>query len=252
MASERTRPARTERTTRDEIVEVALERVGDAAFEELLKAITPEVLAAEAPWAASTVRYHFRRHRGSGTSGGGALSFQRRDLSLAMLEHVLSDVTRDSAVAAETYEQAAAELSASGSLAGAVDAVRANLDRFTPGAGAEDISARERMYYLALAVADTDSDAARLLRTNRRQQQERFLEVYATYLDALDRELRPGRTLEELACAVAAVLDGHLIRVRFDPGSPGDWVGDAIMAILAAFTTRRGTPPWDLERELLP
>jgi AcrR family transcriptional regulator len=237
-------------TVRDDIVAVALARLGDADFEALLKAITPEVLAADAPWAASTVRYHFRsRRRGP---GAGTLSFQRRDLGLAMLESSLAHGAQATAAVAETYEEAAEELPARGSFRGLMAAIRANLDQFIPGAAPDDISPRERMYHLAVAVADTDSDAARLLRSSRQEQLQRFEQVYAAYLTALDRELRPGRTLQDLADAISAVLDGHLARVRFDPGISGDWVGDAVLAILAAFTTRRGAPAWDVEGELLP
>jgi hypothetical protein len=227
---------------RDQIVEVALRQLGEAALHDLLKAITPELLAADAPWAASTVRYQFGHTSGQDT-GRGRLSFQRRDLALAMLESALRDAVAASRSAAETYAQAAIDLPEQQTRDIVVAAIRNNLDAFTPGATDDDVAPRERMYYLALSLCDSDSDAARLLRAARREQLACFVPVHEEFIRVLGRRLQPGRTIDDLAEAIHALLEGHLARLRFDPNASADWVSDAMLAIFVSFTVRDGEEP---------
>ncbi|WP_026911188.1 hypothetical protein [Patulibacter minatonensis] len=238
------RTTRDAPAVRDQIVEVALRRLGDATFDDLFKATTPELLAAEAPWAASTVRYQFG-HTPSQDHGRGRLSFKRRDLALAMLEAALTDAVAANRRAAETYTQASRDLPEQRSMDVVLEAVRSNLDAFTPGATDEDVAPRERMYYVALAVCDGDGDAARLLRAARREQIANYVPVHEEFVRVLGRRLRPDRTIDDLANAIDALLDGHIARLRFDPQTPSDWVGNAVVAIFASFTVRDGEEPVD-------
>ncbi|MDO9407873.1 hypothetical protein [Patulibacter sp.] len=236
-------------TVREEIVEAALRRIGDADLSGLFRSVTPDALAADAPWSASSVRYHF------GTApdddAAGRLAFNRRDLGLAVLEAALQDAIGASADAADVYRAAAESLPSRGSMDEVLDAVKANLAAFVPGASPEDVSPRERMYFLALAVCDEDRDVSRRLREARSRQIERYAPMYRAYLDALDRELHPERTVADLANAIYALLDGHIARLRFDPSVPSEWVGEAVLTLFASFTVRRGAMPRTASDELL-
>ena len=236
-------------SVREQIVEAALRRIGDTDLSGLFRAVTPDGLAADADWSASSVRYHF----GTPPDGDapGRLAFNRRDLALAVLEAALQDAVGASADAAEVYRAAADGLPARGSMDEVLDAVRANLDAFVPGASPEDVSPRERMYFLALAICDEDRDVSRTLREARARQIDRYAPMYRAYLDALDRELRPDRTVTDLANAVYALLDGHIARLRFDPSVPSAWVGEAVLTLFASFTVRRGATPRTASDELL-
>lgn len=235
---------------REAIVDAALRGMGDADLDHLFRAVTPESLAQDEPWSASTVRYHFGAR--AQDQDGGRLAFQRRDLALAVLEAALRDAAEASADAAEIYQQAAAALPASGSMDDVLAAIAANLDAFVPGASSEDVSPRERMYFLALAVCDEDRDVARLMRAVRAGQIERYAPMYRAYMDALGRELKPGRTVEDLANTIYALLDGHIARLRFEPNVPSEWLGETVLSIFASFTVRRGDEPHDATSELLP
>lgn len=234
---------------RDAIVESALRKIGDADLDHLFRAVTPESLAKQEPWSASTVRYHFGAR--AQDTDDGRLAFQRRDLALAVLEAALEDATAASADAADLYQQAAASLPATGAMDDVLAAITANLNAFVPGASTDDVSPRERMYWLALAVCDEDRDVARLLRAARGRQIERYGPTYQAYMDAMDRELKPGRTVADLANTIYALLDGHIARLRFDPHVPSDWLGDTVLCIFASFTVRRGEEPRDTAAELL-
>jgi len=234
---------------RDEIVEAALRQIGDTGLDGLFRGITPDALAAGSPWSASSVRYHFGS-RGEDRDHG-RLAFQRRDLALAVLDAALQDAIGASEDAAQIYHRAAAALPARGSMDDVLAAITANLSLFVPGASPEDVSPRERMYFLALAVCDEDRDVARAMREARSRQLDRYEPMYRAYMDALDRELKPGRTLRDLANAIYALLDGHIARLRFDPNTPSDWVGETVLTLFASFTVRRGQPVRDAASELL-
>ena len=234
---------------RDEIVAAAMRQVGDVDLAALFRAVTPETLAADERWSASSVRYHFgAREEGDGR---GRLSFQRRDLALAVLAAALGDAVGASSDAADAYETVAATLRTAETLDEVLAAMAQNLAAFVPGATTADVSPRERMYFLALAVCDDDRAVARELREARTRQIERYLPMYQAFIDALDRELRPGRTLQDLANAIYALLDGHIARLRFDPSTPSDWLGDTVTSVFASFTVRRGAEPQDVARDLL-
>jgi hypothetical protein len=236
------------RDVRAEIVAAALRQVGEVDLAALFRAVTPDTLAAGEPWSASTVRYHFGAHD---DDARGRLAFQRRDLGLAVLAAALADAVGASSDAADAYEDTAASLATAGTVDEVLAAMAANLAAFVPGASTEDVSPRERMYFLALAVCDDDRGVARELREARARQIARYLPMYQAFLDALGRDLRPGRTLRDLANAIYALLDGHIARLRFDPNTPSEWVGDTVMSVFASFTVRRGAEPRDLVRELL-
>ncbi|WP_026911190.1 hypothetical protein [Patulibacter minatonensis] len=216
--------------TREQIVDVALTQLGGLAFEDLLKTLTPELLASDAPWAPSTVRYQFGDRRTTDESRR-RLAFRRRELALSMLEAALAEP------ASPAFPPGAEGPSSPEALPGTHE----------PGAVPGPSSrAPERpaalLLQVALAVCDRDPDVARLLREARDRRISRFVEEYAPILAARGTKLRPGRTLEQLGAAIDAVDDGRRSHARFAPDGRAA-AADAVSAIVAAFTVSRTDPP---------
>lgn len=237
----------TKAEVRAAAVDGALAWLADADLDQIVKALTPEIIARDLQWSASTIRYHFR----GSTDDAQDLAFRRRDLGLAMLEAALEAGVQASGNAAAQYAGAAEALPDTDAIDDVLAVLAANLDAFIPGATADDVSPRERMYFLALVVCDTDSDVARLLRTARARQIAGYEPMYRLFIERMGRELLPGRTVGELAGAIYALLDGHLTRLRFEPHASGAWLGDTVVAVFAAFTAPRGRAPRDVRAALL-
>jgi AcrR family transcriptional regulator len=240
--------ARPTPSARDAIAAAALGLIGDADAGDLLRALTPERLAHQSGRSASTVRYHFGGEDGEGS---GTYAFQRRDLALAVLAAALEERVAATDTSTPAYHAAAERLAEERDLGALLVAMSENLAPFIPGPSGEDAAARERVHHIGLAICDTDAAAARLLREARSRQVDVFLPVYRALLAATGRELVPGRTLRELDDAIFALLDGHLMRLRFDPGAPGDAVNAAAIAIFAAFTRAKGREAFDPTAEIL-
>lgn len=224
-------------SVRREIVEKALGHLGEAEFDDLLKCFTPKLLSTDATWAASTVRYQFGRH--DADADGGRLAFQRRDLGLEMLRVALEDSVVASEQGAHALCQAAALLDAGSSMEQVVSQVMAHVADFLPGASDHDVTPRQRMYHLSLALCDEDPEAARILRLARQRQIAAYAQVCEVLLAALRRELRPGCDTAQMADAIYSLLDGHLTRLRFDPRSPTTWLSAAVLSVFSSFTVER-------------
>lgn len=235
-------------SVRREIAEHALAHLGDAAFDDLLKAFTPKLLSTDAPWAASTVRYQFGQHQAA--DDAGRLAFQRRDLGLEMLRVALEDSVVASEEGAGALCRAADNLDGWGPIAQIIAGVLDHIGDFLPGASEHDVTPRQRMYHLALALCDEDPEAARILRGARERQLVAYSRVCAVLLRALDRELRPDRDETQMADAVYSLLDGHLTRLRFDPRSSTTWLSDAVLGVFSSFTVERRTSDDEFDRPL--
>jgi hypothetical protein len=235
-------------SARREIADAALAMIGDADTGDLLRSITPERLAEASGRSASTVRYHFG---GEAREGGGSYAFQRRDLVLAVLELALGDRVATSASSRDRYEAAAVELLETGETGAVFGAMAENLSSFIPGPAGEEAAARERVHHLGLAICDTDAAAARLLRDARSEQMDVFVPVFSAAIAAMGREPAPGRTVEQIADAVLVLLDGHLQRLRFDPGAPSDGIHAAALSVFVTFTRPRGGAAFDPVAEIL-
>lgn len=230
-------------SVRRTMINVALEQLRETTLEQLFKATTPERLSAGGPWAPSTVRYQFG-HRTRGDEKK-QLAFQRRDLALGMLEVALEDSPGASGLADPSDEEVALPASARDPLGDVLAVVTSDVHDPVPGSTAAEVSARDRMYHLALTVADRDADAARLLRDARYRRACRHLRVYAAVMADLGRAMRPGRSVEDLADAVCALVDGQLSRCRFEPGSSNDWIEEAVVGLFMSFTVPVELSPSD-------
>lgn len=232
----------------EQIAAAALALIGEAGTGDLLRSLTPERLAEASGRSASTVRYHFGGEDGD---GGGTYAFQRRDLALAILQTAADGRVAASEEATAGYHTAIDGLMGAGDLGGVFQAIADNLVPFIPGPAGAEAAARERVHHLGLAICDTDAAAARLLRDARARQVDVFLPVHRAVLLATGREMVPGRTVEELDDAIFTLLDGHLLRLRFDPGAPTDAINAAVVAIFATFTRARGGESFDATAEIL-
>lgn len=235
-------------SARDQIASAALRLIGEADAGDLLRALTPERLAEASGRSASTVRYHFG---GEDAHGGGTYAFQRRDLALAVLENALEGRVDSSGESTGAYHGAVDGLIDAEDLSAVFAAIADNLGPFIPGPSGAEAAARERVHHLGLAICDTDATAARLLRDARTRQVAVFLPVYRAVLLATGRELMPGHTVEGLADAIFALLDGHLLRLRFDPGADPSGINASVLAIFASFTRVRGGDGFDPAVEIL-
>lgn len=235
-------------SAREQITAAALRLIGDADAGDLLRALTPQRIAVESACSASTVRYHFG---GDTAAGGGTYAFQRRNLALALLEAALNARIAAGERSSQPLIGAAEQVPRRGDLEGVQAAIADALLPFLPGPSGDDAAAGERVHHLGLAICDTDATAARMLRDARRDQVAISRAFSTALLRATDREMTPGRSLEELADAVVTLLDGHLQRLRFDPGAPLDGVQAAVTAIFATFTRARGGPGFDAASEIV-
>lgn len=229
-------------TAREQIAEAALRLIGEADAGDLLRALTPERLAEVSGRSASTIRYHFG---GEDAHGGGTYAFQRRDLALAVLATALEGRVASSDASTDGYHGAVDGLADARDLGGVFGAIADNLAPFIPGPSGAEAAARERVHHLGLAICDTDAAAARMLRDARARQIALFVPVYRAAMVATDRELAPGHTIEGLADAVFALLDGHLLRLRFDPGADPAGIDASVLAIFASFTRPRDGTGFD-------
>lgn len=235
-------------SARDQIAEAAVELIGDADAGDLLRALTPERLAEASGRSASTVRYHFG---GQDAGGAGTYAFQRRDLALTILGAALEARVTTTEASTRSYEQAVAGLAEADDLSGIHDAIAEHLAPFLPGPSGATAAAGERILHLGLAMCDTDATAARMLRDARARQVEALIPIVRIALSAVGREPAPDRSVGQLADAMLSILDGHLLRLRFDPGTPADGINAAVVAIFATFSRPRGGEAFDPAAELL-
>ncbi|WP_026912528.1 hypothetical protein [Patulibacter minatonensis] len=228
-------------SARDQITAAALRLIGDADAGDLLRALTPERIATASDRSASTVRYHF----GGDDTGSGTYAFQRRDLALAILAASLETRLAAAERSSGALVRAAEDVPSRGDLDGVHAAIGEALLPFLPGPSGAEAAAGERVLHLGLSICDTDATAARMLR-DARVTQSGFAEAFfAALVVATGREMSPGRTLGELADSVVALIDGHLQRLRFDPGASPTGIQAAMTAIVASFTRPVGGDGFD-------
>lgn len=228
-------PGRSTRSARGSITEAALQLVGRADLDDLVRVLTPERLAGAGDWAPSTVRYHFG---GPATDGGARdFGFRRRELALEVVRLAVEQAERATQAAVERWNAALARMAGPQDAHVLVAAMDANLATFVPGGSNElDSAARDRVQLLALAVADDDPETARLLRESRARQIEAWSPPLLAYLDLAGRGLRSDRDIADLAAALFTLVDGHLQRVRTGPAAAPTWFSELLLTVVDAFT----------------
>lgn len=221
---------RATRSARASIAEVALQMIGEAELDDLVRLLTPERLSEVGDWAPSTVRYHF----GGGASEDGSrdLGFRRRELALEVVRLAAERSERTTAAAVERWNATLARMRGPEDVDLLVAAMRENLATFVPGGSEHDSTPNDRVHHLALAVADGDPEVARLLRESRAREAELWGPPVEAYIALVGRRLRHGRTI-----AVAyTVTDGHLTRLRIEPAAPHEAYTGLVLAALEAYT----------------
>lgn len=195
---------------RERLIDAVLEQVRDAPPDDFLRAITDRELARATGVSAGTVRRTFARTPGSEQFG--------RDLIfVAILERALADLDAAHRENAARWVAAARRIAAGDGAAAVTEAISADLGSFIP-AGDARIDARERVYRLAMAVADGDDPTSReialMLRRHAEQHRARYREAYGAALDALGLRLADGVELDAVIDLVHALLSMLAERAR--------------------------------------
>lgn len=196
---------------RERLIDAVLDQARNATPGEFLRAVTDRELARAVNVSAGTVRRTFARTPGSEQFG--------RDLIfVAIVERVLEDLdAAHRANAARWVEAARRYAAAGGGTASVVETLGDVLGSFIP-AGDERIDARERVYRLAMAVADGDDPASRqialLLRRYAEQHRARYRDAYRAMMDALGLRLADGVELDDLFDVMDATLSLLFDRAR--------------------------------------
>lgn len=198
------------RDVREQLIDAVLDQAREAPPGEFLRAVTDRELARAVGVSAGTVRRTFARTPGSEQFG--------RDLIfVAIVERALADLDAAHRENAARWIAAARRYAAGDGMAAVVEAVGDDLGSFIP-AGDARIDARERVYRLAMAVADGDDPASRevalLLRHHTEQHRARYHEAYTAVLHALGLRLADGVHLDHLIDVVSAVLSMLADRAR--------------------------------------
>ena len=208
--------------------------IGDAELDDLVRLLTPERLSEIGDWAPSTVRYHFGG--GAGQDGARDLGFRRRELALEVVRLAAERSERTTRAAVERWYATLERMRGPEDVDLLIATIHENLATFVPGGSEHDSTASDRVHHLALAVADADPEVARLLRDARAREAERWAPAVAAYVELAGRRLREGRTVEDLVAVLYAITDGHLTRLRIEPGAPPEAYTALLFASLDAYT----------------
>lgn len=232
-----------------QILDAALDEIGEANAEAFLKWVTPNLLAPRTDFSEATVRREFARIESDDDSGSG---FDREALTVALVERALARIGALVERSTELYAQAAAELRSEEDIAAVAAAITEDLDSYVPGIDSvDDVTGQERMFLLAIATCDRHGRIARLLR-DRQQDNVRFIApIYEAFLARTRRRVATGVTIEQLASAIGMLLDGAALRRRYHPGFDDEFLAAAVMRTFWAFTVAQGDDDPDYVAELV-
>jgi DNA-binding transcriptional regulator YhcF (GntR family) len=197
-------------TVYERLIDAVLDQIRDAAPGELLRSVTDRELARKVGVSAGTVRRTFARTPGTEQLG-------RDRIFVAVVERVLADLDAAHQATAARWTETARHYAAGGGTASVVDTVGEVLGRFIPTGDAR-IDARERVYRLAMAVADGDDPVSReialLLRRHLEYRHDCYREAYRAMMDALGVRLADGVELDEFIDALDATMSMLVERAR--------------------------------------
>lgn len=224
----------------DRTVEAALRLIQRADSDDLFALITAEAVRDNMldedgpPHSSTTIRKAVGAQRGA--------AFRQR-LFNATLSRAVDDLVQTANENASKYIQAADTIRRGGPNAAAVAgpaiaaAIVADLKAFFPSDAL--IAGRERIYYLALAMADGDQNVKRILNGGFASSQDAYLAAYQAFQDVTGRTLSAQVSDDQVFLAVSGYLEGIGVYRRFRPVSD-DQVIDSVIRIFWAHTTPHG------------
>lgn len=225
----------------DNALRAALDDLGQATAEEFFAFLRPDRIEAhaaelagddpDARVSATWIRKLASRHGG----------FDKAAFGLKMLERSLSAREAAAEINVAAYEQT-------------IEAIRGGAGREVVGPGviaylkrrteADDNESRagHLVNQLALAAANAPGGSGfrEVLQRYYRQSQGHYVAALAAGLEAADRTMVEGKSIEQLAHAVAALLEGYASHTRSGAEFDEEELVDAFLRLIAAHTHRKG------------
>jgi hypothetical protein len=251
-------PRRTPRgdATHELIAEAAFRLISDASPDDFLGFLGPKRLADQAerivfddrrvgirPPAPGTVGTHFARE-------GSHHAFDRGRLAGELVRRASADIAAAADAGQEGYFEAIDRFAATGDFDALVEAVAGDVDHYRPGGADPLTDARERLYFVATALADAESSFATPLRETQRDSVAKAAVIYRRVLEVTGRRMVDGYDETELATLIAMLMEGESLRHRSGASIAVEKVADAIFRIFWALTADADDPDPDYKADL--
>ncbi len=234
----------TPETLRGRAVDAALSLLTDSGAEELLKFLNARRVADALEGDSET---NIR----SVLDPKGGKSMSRAYLARLMLRRALEQLRIETRANSDGYLQAAESVAHGGGAEGVSAAVLADLRDFLVYDGDDEKRARERMYYLALTLADTEQEIREELALGYRDFRETYAPAYKAFLEATHRRVASDTTETALRQALGALLEGFTAHQRIGVGIPEEVVVDAVIRLFLAYTVGPGEATRTVEEQAL-
>lgn len=212
---------------RERVVRAATRLVGAADGRELFRMLTRGALHDAVvhdgdpnPPSQKAITRAFAR-----TEGG---QFDQDLLIDAVLEKSIEDMRAVATANSAGYMEAAQAIEDGAGPEVFVAALSTDLAAWIPGLTDADGDARDRVFYLTVALADDGRTLARLHRIQHQAVKDIYRQAYYRFLEVFDRVLADGVTYEQLFHAISGYLEGVQIPRRFGAEVPDDLVADTI------------------------
>jgi hypothetical protein len=234
----------TPETLRGRAVDVALGLLADTGAEDLLKFLNPRKIAEALDNESETnIRSAFDPR------GGKTMS--RVYLATMMLTRALEQLRIETRANSDGYLQAAEAVSQGGGAEGISAAVVADVRDFIVDDADEETRARERMYYLALTLADNEAEIREELARGYQDFRDNYAPAYKAFLEATHRRIASDTTETALRQALGALMEGFTAHQRIGVGIPEDVVADAVMRVFLGYTVGPGEATRTVEEQAL-
>lgn len=227
-------------STRDRIVTSCLEAIGTANPAELLEFFRAKDAATAAFCARTTAVNHFKGPTGN---------FDHNLLLEAALARVAAELPDLSRQSVRGYDVALGSARRDRSIQAFVEAFRRNFADFDVS---DDPAAngRERLYYLAMAFADTSASCRAQLDSIRSTIESTYAPIYDGFCSALGRRWnRPGDR-KRFQTGVSRYLEGATLLRRAGSSTDDAEIAEDIVRLFISYTSPRRAPvppkPFDL------
>lgn len=218
----------------DALLQAGAELLTAARLQDVLSFVGVRAVAHRADVMPGTVTHHFGSGPRHNRRGNPQLAegVARHALMRLGIERVRNGVAR---LRAEIEELRAGD---EGALRRFARAAAGALERDRD----ESRLPHQHALHACLLAAPQDPVAAELLRSYYAEADEQMMEVYEGLTEATGRQLAPGVSARDLTVAMSALVDGFIIRHRFDPTETDiELLADAALRLFQATTTDRRT-----------
>lgn len=214
--------------TSDLVLEAALETIGRADPDVLFGFLRAQQLADKVGRARNSVTKAF-----PGEYGG----FSTRRLAIALARRTIHEMEEVGRANIKSYLQALDSVRRGASLVAVVSAVASDIGQYSPSDDPRQ-TARERLYYLLTALADSNAEISGLLRELEETLNAEYIPVYEGFREVLGRQWSVDRATTQKA--IACYLEGVALRRRAGLTVTDEEAADAVMRLFLAYTTPSG------------